>query len=178
MVHYQFETLHPFHDGNGRLGRLLIVVQLYLHGVLSEPTLTVSPWFESRRDEYYDRLLGVSTGGDWDAFVRFFAAGIGESAKLTHRQVLALVSTQAQLKELVRASSLRADTAHAVVDFAVANPSFTVRQVEEHLGVSYGRANALVQQLCELDVLAELPGRSTSRRFTAPQVLAVLTRTS
>ena len=61
MAHYQFETLHPFRDGNGRLGRFLIVLQLLHSGVLSEPTLTVSPWFEARRAEYYDRLLAVST---------------------------------------------------------------------------------------------------------------------
>ena len=83
LAHYQFETLHPFHDGNGRIGRLMIVIQLYAAGVLGEPTLTVSPWFEARRTEYYDRLFAVSTQGEWDNWVSFFAQGLEESAVRT-----------------------------------------------------------------------------------------------
>lgn len=175
MAHYQFETLHPFSDGNGRVGRLLIVIHLLKLGVLSEPTLTVSPWFESRRSEYYDHLLGVSTVGDWDAYVRFFAAGLEASARRTRDQMLALVSVQARLKETVRASKLRADTAHALVDYAVAHPSFTVRAVQRDLEISYARANGLVGQLVDLEVLAPL-GASDNyrRRFYAPAVLRVL----
>lgn len=178
MAHYQFETLHPFHDGNGRLGRLLIVLQMYLHGVLSEPTLTVSPWFEARRTEYYDRLLGVSCRGDWTDYIEFFATGIRDSAELTHRQMLALVRVQEAYKDRVRASKLRADTAHLLVDFAVAHTSFTVRQVQDGLSVSYGRANTLVMQLMDLEILTEVGhGHGNSRRFSAPDVIDVLVNT-
>lgn len=177
MAHYQFETLHPFHDGNGRLGRLLVVLQLFMHGVLSEPTLTVSPWFEARRTEYYDRLHHVSCRGNWGDYIEFFAVGIQESADLTHRQMLALVKVQEEFKDRVRASSLRADTAQLLVDFAVANTSFTVRQVQSNLQVSYGRANTLVQQLAELDVLRELDSAGASRRFFAPEVVDVIVNT-
>lgn len=173
LAHYQFEALHPFHDGNGRIGRLLIVLQLYLQGTLREPTLTVSPWFETRRTEYYDRLLAVSCEGSWDEWVSFFAQGLEESAQTTQAQMLRLVAVQSELKEAVRASSLRADSAHALVDYAVAHPSFTVRQVERDLGLSYGRANALVAQLVDLDVLSET-GATYRRRFFAPAVLNVL----
>lgn len=175
MGHYQFETLHPFHDGNGRIGRLLIVLQLLKLGVISEPTLTVSPWFESRRGEYYDRLFAVSTTGDWDQYVRFFASGLESSAITTHSRMLALVEVQKDLKERVRQSNLRADTAQSLVDFAVANVSFTVRQVERALNVSYGRANGLVNQLVELAVLEPVRStHSTSRRFFAPSVLRTI----
>ena len=177
LAHYQFETLHPFHDGNGRLGRLLIVLQLYMHGVLSEPTLTVSPWFEARRTMYYDRLHEVSCRGNWNDYVEFFATGIRESADLTHRQMRALVKVQQSLKDRVRASALRADTAHVLVDFAVAHTSFTVRQVEAALHVSYGRANKLVQQLADLGILRELHVPGASRRFSAPAVIDVLVNT-
>ena len=173
LGHYQFETLHPFHDGNGRIGRLLIVLQLFTIGTLSEPTLTVSPWFEARRTEYYDRLLAVSTGSDWDGWVSFFSQGLEESAIVTRQQMLDLVAAQGRLKEIVRSSNLRADTAHALVDYAVANVSFTVRHVERELGVSYGRANRLVADLVRLDVLHET-GSSYRRRFFAPEVLRVL----
>ena len=173
LSHYQFETLHPFHDGNGRIGRLLIVLQLYAHGTLSEPTLTVSPWFEARRLEYYDRLLAVSCVGEWDQWVSFFAQGLEESAQTTRGQMLQLVEVQSTLKEPIRASSLRADSAHALVDYAVANPSFTVRQVERDLALSYGRANGLVAQLVDLGVMAET-GETYRRRFFSPDVIDVL----
>ncbi|MEN5074386.1 Fic/DOC family N-terminal domain-containing protein [Isoptericola cucumis] len=178
MSHYQFETLHPFRDGNGRVGRFLIVLHLQSTGVLTEPTLTVSPWFEARRREYYDRLLGVSTGNDWDAYVRFFAQGLQQAADNTRREMVALVAVQAELREVVRASHLRADSAHALVDLAVANPTFTVRKVEADLGVSYGRANKLVGQLVELGILDVVDAAAYKRRFFAPRVLRVLTRTT
>ncbi len=176
MAHYQFETLHPFTDGNGRIGRFLIVLQFLQTGVLSEPTLTVSPWFEARRGEYYDALLGVSTRGDWDLFLTFFARGIQAAATNTRVEMLALVEVQRELHEAVRASSLRAGTAHAVVDFAVANPSFTVRRLEKALDVGYGRANKLVGQLVELGILEVIDPDAYSRRFFAPRVIEVLTR--
>ena len=112
------------------------MLQLYTTGTLSEPTLTVCPWFETRRSDYEDRLLGVSTRGDWDARVRFFAKGIGESAAATRRQMLALVNVQASLKERIRQSPLRADTAHALVDLAVSKLTLSVRQVEQSLNIS------------------------------------------
>ena len=174
MAHYQFETLHPFRDGNGRLGRFLIVITLLSSGVLSEPTLTVSPWLEERRAEYYDSLLRVSTHGDWDTFLAFFSQGLAAAATNTRHQMLALAAAHQSLKETVRASSLRSAHALDLVDFAVANPSFTVRKVEAALGVSYGRANSLVAQLTDIGVLDVVETGSQPRRFAAPAVLKVL----
>ncbi|MGH9206262.1 MAG: Fic family protein, partial [Acidimicrobiales bacterium] len=145
-------------------------------GVLSEPTVTVSPWFEARRSEYYDLLLGVSTDSAWDDYVRFFAVGLSEAADSTRNQMIALVNVQSELRDVLRASSLRADSARALVDFAVANPSFTVRNVEATLGISYGRANKLVSQLIELGILDVVDQHAYKRRFFAPRVIDVLTR--
>ena len=174
MAHYQFETLHPFRDGNGRLGRYLIVLTLLRHGLLSEPTLTVSPWFEARRAEYYDALLGVSTDGDWDTFLTFFAHGLAKAAGATRQQMLSLVEVRQTLRERVRGSRLRSAHALSVVDLAVAHPSFTVRVVERETGVSYGRANTLVGQLVDLGILGEVGRGAGTRRFAAPEVLRVL----
>ena len=175
MAHYQFETLHPFSDGHGRIGRLLVVIHLLKLGVLSEPTLSVSPWFEARRSEYYDHLLGVSVDGAWDPFVRFFATGLEASATQTRKQMLALVAVQGHLKEVVRKSSLRADSAQALVDYAVGHPTFTVRAVQRDLGLSYARANGLVSQLVGIGVLSPLDESDNyRRRFHAPEVLRVL----
>ncbi|MCL1800356.1 MAG: Fic family protein [Promicromonosporaceae bacterium] len=174
MAHYQFEALHPFPDGNGRLGRFLIVLQFLQSGVLTEPTLSVSDWFEMRRYEYYDRLLEVSSQGYWDPFIRFFARGIMESANATRRQMLLLVSIQERLHEVVRNSKLRSENARDLVDFAIANPSFSVNNVAHELRLSYGRANSLVGQLVELNVLKAVDPEAYKRRFFAPAVLEAL----
>lgn len=174
MSHYQFETLHPFRDGNGRVGRFLIVLHLLELEVLAEPTLTVSPWFEARRAEYYDALLGVSTRHDWDTYVEFFARGLSSAANSTHRQMIELVDVQTELKELVRASKLRSGTPLSVIDIAVAQPAFTVGHVEKALGLSYGRANGVVGQLVELGVLSFVDPDAYKRRVFAPRVHDVL----
>jgi len=176
MAHYQFETLHPFNDGNGRIGRLLIVLHLLYAQVLTEPTLTVSPWFEARRADYYDALMAVSTGGDWDRWIRFYADGLTASARDSEQQLLDLLRVQIDLKARIRQAGLRADNAMLLVDFALAQPIFTVRQVERHLGVTYARANGLVGQLVEIGVLRRFDDAVYDRDFTAPDVLGILLR--
>lgn len=178
MAHYQFETLHPFNDGNGRIGRLLVVLQLMASGVLTEPSLTVSPWFEARRRDYYDALLAVSTRGDWDTWLSFFARGIEAAAKDTERQLGDLLKVQADLKTRIRQSPLRADTALLLVDYALEQPIFTARMVERRLKIAYPRANGLIQQLVNLGVLRQYGDAVYDRKFTAPDVLAVLLRPS
>ncbi len=175
MAHYQFETLHPFAGGNGRLGRFLIVLSLVQTGLLREPTISVSGWFEARRREYYDRLLAVSCETAWDAYLGFFAEGLRASATATLQQMRALVDVQAELHDLLRASPLRAKTAPTVVDFALANPSFTVRAAEAGTGLTYQQVNRVVAQLLDLGVLAEVNAtRSRNRRYFAPRVWEVL----
>lgn len=176
MVHYTFEALHPFHDGNGRLGRLLIVIQLHQQKVLSEPTLTVSPWFEARRNAYYDSLMAVSTEGNWSRWVGFFADGLAQSARDTCARMTELADVQSELSEVVRQSSLRTANARLLVDFAVARPSFTVREAAEHLGIKYQGAHKLIESLQALGVLAEYDDRTYDRRFQAPRVIQVLLR--
>lgn len=175
MAHYQFETLHPFRDGNGRLGRYLIVLDLLTTGVLSEPTLTVSPWFEARRSEYYERLLGVSTIGDWDGYLGFFLRGLEQAASATRLQMLALSTIQTELKEAIRSAGIRADSAHGLIDLATAQLTFTVKQASDDLGLSNAGARRVIEQLTDLKILAVL-GSATGyrRRYYAPAVLDVL----
>lgn len=175
LAHYQFESLHPFPDGNGRVGRFLIVVHLLVTGILTEPTLTVSPWFEARRSEYYDALLGVSTRGDWDTFITFFAQGLRDSALRTQHQMDTLVSVQNSLHDEVRALNLRADSNHLLVDFAIARPAFSVKQVASELALSNAQANTLVNRLVEHGILRVVEGATYDRRFYSPKVLEVLT---
>lgn len=176
MAHYQFETLHPFNDGNGRIGRLLIVLHLLYLGVLAEPTLTVSPWFETRRGEYYDALLAVSTRGEWDGWIRFFANGLASSAQETHTLLADLLAAQLQMKSAIRTAGLRTDNAVRLTDFALTQPIFTVRQVSRRLDLTYTGANRLVAQLTEIGVLQQFDDAVYDRRFVASEVLGVLLR--
>lgn len=119
----------------------------------------------------------MSTDSRWGDWVGFFASGIEASATSTREQMLSLVHVQTALKVQVRASSLRADSAHAAVDFAVGHPSFTVRDLQDTLGLTYGRTNKLVEQIIEINVLEPLaPFGSYNRRFCAAAVLEVLLR--
>jgi Fic family protein len=174
MIHYQFEAIHPFQDGNGRIGRLLVVLRLLHDRVLREPTLTVSPWFEARRTQYYDRLLEVSTDGNWDSYVRFFATGITESAEGTRAQMAALIDVRDELRTAIRTSNLRADSALRLIDHALANPSFSITDARTALGLSQPRVKALVDQLQQLGILESATQRSHGRRYRAPRVWDVL----
>jgi len=176
MAHYQLEALHPFNDGNGRIGRLAIVLHLLYANVLTEPTLTVSPWFEARRADYYDALMAVSTHGDWDRWIRFFARGLEASASETEQLLTDLLSMQSSLKAKIRKAGFRADSAMLLVDFALEQPIFTIRQAERRLGVTYARAHRLVNQMVEIEVLRQVNDSSYDREFAATDFLAILLR--
>ena len=177
MAHYTFEALHPFHDGNGRLGRLFVVLHLHRLGVLSEPSITVSPWFEDRRASYYDALLGVSTEGDWSTWVSLFAQGLATSADRAREHMLALTDVQGRLKQRVRESSLRSANARLLIDFATATPTFTVRQVADHLGIQRSGAKRLVDSLVSLQIIDEFGKSSYDRRFHSPEIIRILLTT-
>ncbi len=174
MAHYTFEALHPFHDGNGRLGRLFVVVHLHGLGVLTEPSITVSPWLESRRQRYHDALMGVSTEGDWSTWVQLFAEGLRDSADDARHRMLDLTEVQSDLKERVQASALRTANARLLVDFAVARPTFSVKDASAALGMQRPGAKKLIDSLVALGVLEEYGDRNYDRRFHAPEVVRVL----
>ena len=115
--------------------------------MLSEPTLTVSPWFEARRQAYYDALLGVSTEGDWSTWVTFFADGLAHAATQTQARMLALADVRAELKERIAQSRLRSANAHALVDLAITSPTFTVRDAASHLDIKNPGASKLIDSL-------------------------------
>lgn len=175
LAHYQFETLHPFNDGNGRIGRLAIVLQLMRGKVLREPLLTVSPWFEARRADYQDELQRVSETGDWDRWVAFFAIGLRDQADDTTRKVDELVAFHERAKELCRASNLRG-TALDVAAGLIARPIFTPTWVQRHYGVSYPAANNAVTRLEQIGLLRETTGGTYGRVFAADDVLRILER--
>lgn len=174
LAHYQFETLHPFHDGNGRIGRLLVVVQLIQDGVLTEPLLTVSPWFESRRRAYQERQAEVSADGDWDGWVGFFAAGIRDSALDTARRIDALLDVQERYLERLRSVGATG-VVRDVAESLIAYPYLTVSSVADRTGKSYQAASNAMRRLVDLAIVHERTGRNYGRVFEAADVVAVLT---
>jgi len=173
LAHYQFEALHPFSDGNGRLGRLMVVLQLMQYGAIHYPLLIVSPWFEARRREYQDHLLEVSQTGEFDPWVRFFAEGLRAQADETVRRVEALLDYQDEMRDAVRRGNVRGVRARIMEDI-VGQPIISVTWAETQYGVSYQAVNEAVRRLVKDGVLLEMTGRNYNRLFAAPRVLAII----
>jgi Fic family protein len=174
LAHYQFETLHPFSDGNGRIGRLLIVLHLMRLEVLRHPILVVSPWFEARRTEYQDALLALSITGRWDDWVRFFATGVGSAAGTTHRRVDALLSWQERTLRRMREARV-SGVAERVARELIGAPILRASQVAGRHGVSHQAAMNALRRLAELEVVEE---RTRHNRivFTAREVVDLIGR--
>jgi len=173
LAHYQFETLHPFSDGNGRLGRLLVVLQLMQYGVLHHPLLIVSPWFEARRREYQDQLLRVSRTGDFNTWIAFFGEGLRAQAAETLRRLEALLDYQDELRNVIRQQGIRGVRAR-LMEGVIGQPVIAVSWAASHYGVSYQAANEAIAKLVRAGVLEEMTGRNYDRLFASRRVLAVV----
>lgn len=160
LAHAQFETIHPFLDGNGRVGRLLITLLLCERGILQRPLLYLSVYLKAHRAQYYDRLTAIRVDGDWEGWLRFFLQGVVEvsrSATDTARQILAL-------RERTRSATLSA-TAQRLVDHLFEHPIVSVRKAESLLDCAFATANKAVAELEDAGLLLEFTGNRRNRRF-------------
>lgn len=174
LAHAQFETIHPFLDGNGRVGRLLITFLLCEKGVLVKPVLYLSHYFKRYRQEYYACLQAVREEGDWETWLAFFLRGIHEvsyEATETARQILELRERHRQLitEELGRA----AGKGHQLLEYLFENPIVSVEDVRDLVASSYPAANNLVHQFQRLGVLHEMTGQKRNRRFVYREYTAL-----
>jgi Fic family protein len=170
LVHYQFEAIHPFRDGNGRVGRLLITLNLVAWGLIRDPLLYMSAYFERRRGEYGERMLAVSTEGAWDGWIRFFLAGVAESARDGLRQTERLLDLRARHQaqfQSARSSALLLK----LLDHLFHRPSVTIADVARVLGVTFASASASVRKLVAAGVLEEATGRKRDQVFVAPEIV-------
>lgn len=166
LAHAQFETIHPFLDGNGRVGRLLITFLLTERGVLHKPALYLSHWFRQYRQEYYDRLQAVRDAGDWEGWLTFFLRGVeqvSEEATQTTRRVLEL--RERHRAAITESLGRAAGNGHRVHESLFQRPIVTVGTVRELTKVSFPAANDLVTRLVRIGVLREITGNSRNRRF-------------
>ncbi|HAX71762.1 MAG TPA: Fic family protein [Anaerolineales bacterium] len=176
LIHYQFEAIHPFLDGNGRVGRLLIMLLLREWGVLSQPLLNLSAYFEHYRQEYYDHLLAVSQHGKWEEWLRFFLRGISAQAQDSIFRMTRLQGIRTQYEELVQADN-NPQRMSAVIDFLFSRPILTLRQLETALDIPYMAAKRYVDKLVEAGVLKETTGYARNRVFMAYEVFQALENT-
>lgn len=174
MVHYQFETLHPYSDGNGRLGRLLVIVQLLRGALIREPLLVVSPWFEQRRERYQEELLNLSLSGDWDTWIAFFAEGVAASAAESQEKVERLVGLQDDLRTRVQLAGKRGVAERLAADL-VGGPYITRQDVARQYEVSAQGAHKAIKTLLDLEIL-EFAGLrpSGAHLYVAPAVVEIL----
>lgn len=174
IMHAQFETIHPFWDGNGRIGRLLIVLSLIQYDLLQEPILYPSFYFKKFRSEYYDRLNSVRTHGDWEGWIKYYLRGIRISADDVWQRAWKIEELhQACLRKIETLPRVR-DNAIKLLDRLFHHPVMTVKDVAEITESTYNPAKQLVERFIELDILKDEGERQRDRSYTFRQYLDIL----
>lgn len=166
LAHAQFETIHPFLDGNGRVGRLLITFLLTQGGVLEKPVLYLSHYLKQHRQEYYDRLQAIRDHGDWEGWLAFFLTGVeqvsGEAAEMARRVLLLRERNRAEITEKL---GRVAANGHRLLESLFDRPILSVSDAQALTGTSFAPANQLVARMTELGILREVTGNARNRRF-------------
>jgi Fic family protein len=174
LAHAQFETIHPFLDGNGRTGRLLITFLLCQQNILQRPLLYISYYFKKNRSEYYDRLQAVRDQGNWEGWLKFFLQGVYEvaqEASATARKIVNLKEEHRQL--LLSKMGRRSGNAIALLESLYFRPIFTVEHAEAVTKLSYPNANSLIKDLGDFGLLQEITGQKRNRAFSYAPYLDV-----
>lgn len=171
ISHYQFETIHPFLDGNGRIGRLLITLYLISHGLLAKPSLYLSDFFERHRASYYDALMQVRTGNDMIHWVRFFLNGVAQTATKGRDVFRQILSLRTEVEQAVLNLGKRSHSARLALNLLYRKPIVNAADVEEALSITTPTANALIKALVELGVLVEITGQQRWRTYVFERYL-------
>ena len=166
LAHAQFETIHPFLDGNGRVGRLLISFLLCEQKVLLKPALYLSHYFKKHRTEYYERLQAVRDDSDWEAWLKFFLTGVVEVSGQATETVRAILRLREDHRKAVTEHFGRtAGNGHKILEHLYQHPILSVNQAQELIHTTYPAANDLVTRMVDLEILQEVTGQLRNRRF-------------
>jgi Fic family protein len=176
MAHYQFETLHPFSDGNGRLGRLIIALQLVSAGAMTYPVLNISPWLEPRKDEYKDLLLAISATGDFNPWVAFFCEAIRHQAEEGVARVEELLEYQLEVRQQLVDIKARG-VVNNIAESLLGYPVITISRAAELHSVTYPPASNAIETLVGLGVLRENTGQQYGRVYVCDRIRDILNRT-
>lgn len=174
LVHAQFETIHPFLDGNGRLGRLLVTLLLCQQKVINRPLLYLSAYFKQHRSEYYDRLQAVRNMGDWEGWLKFFLTGVWLVSDEAFGTVREIVAMREQHRELILNKMRSSANGLLLLEHLFTNPLIDVGQVAKLVYVTYPAANSLVADFVHYGLLEEKTGKQRNRRFLYEPYLAIL----
>jgi Fic family protein len=173
LAHAQFETIHPFLDGNGRVGRLLIALLLVERGVLRLPLLYLSHYLKQHQTAYYDHLSGVREPGGWEAWVRFFLAGVRETAEGAARTAENILELREGHRGLITQNRLGAN-ALRLLDMLYATPLTNAASAAQALGVTFPTASKLLEQLTSLRLVRETTSARRNRRYLYEPYVALL----
>lgn len=174
LLHVQFETIHPFLDGNGRIGRLLVTLYLCVNGVLRKPLLYLSLYLKTHRNDYYRLLQEVREQGTWEAWLDFFLAGVADTANQAFDAATRIVDLFKDDRDRIATESDRAGSALRVHDLFQQNPFLNANQLVERTGLSAPTVNAALADLERLGVVEEITGRRRGRVFGYRRYLAIL----
>jgi len=173
LLHYQFETIHPFLDGNGRVGRLLITFYLCERGYLEHPILYLSDYFERFRTEYYDLLMKVSQYGAWDDWLKYFIRGVAEQSKVAEETGHKILDLQKEYRQQLQKESVPT-VVFQLLDMLFLNPFVSLPGISDYLKITWPTAKASVERLVRLGILKEVSGRRRGRIYCAKELLNVL----
>lgn len=176
LIHAQFETIHPFLDGNGRIGRLLIGALLEDWDLLAEPLLYLSGYLKRNQAEYYRLLSATRTDGNWEAWIDFFLTGVAEAAAEAERSVIDVATLVAADRRRLLGSPKAGSAAFRLFELLPTMPRFTVDKAREQLETSFPTANAAVRLLEELGIVMEMTGQRKNRTFSYQSYIDLLAR--
>jgi len=173
LLHYQFETIHPYGDGNGRLGRLLITLQLYDNGLLERPNIYLSEYFNRNKATYVDRLDGVRSRGDWEEWISFFVKGVAQQAAESVTQTLALDELRRSYEEEYGGVQY---AKNRLACSLFEQPYVTTKTVAERLDIERSTACRAIDTLEDEGVLEEVTGNDRNKEYRAKEIFEILER--
>ena len=176
LVHAQFETIHPFLDGNGRIGRLLIAALLEDWKLLSEPLMYLSGYLKENQSEYYQLLSGIRTKGDWESWISFFLEGVEAAARNAEKSIIEIASRVAQDRKLLLESPKATPLAYRLFEQLPMMPRFTIDRVRKELNTTFPTATAAVTILEDLGILCELTGNKKNRHYSYQSYVDLLSQ--
>ena len=176
LVHAQFETIHPFLDGNGRIGRLLISALFEHWGLLSEPLIYLSGYLKQHQAEYYRRLSAIRTDGAWEAWVTFFLEGVAIAAGDAEKNIIQVASLVATDRRNLLQSSKAGPASYRLFEMLPMMPRFTIERVRQQLATSFPTATAAVKTLEELGIVTEVTGQKKNRSYSYQAYVEMLSR--